>query len=124
MPTYGGGEDSPQIYFPTDVGYIDEDCDGAVEIHSDKNHIEETADGDKMDIEEKEQGDGKKRRKYYVGNEGSTLFLPNKEVKKVVSQGKIEDWDAYERIVASVLTDSLMLPRGENPVLFSEPNWN
>ncbi|PVU87906.1 hypothetical protein BB559_005823 [Furculomyces boomerangus] len=135
------GEESPYAYFPTSVGYmIDSDSESSKNnkkapeqnptIESNNENAEKN---DSMDVDtetnknEKSTNDSEKsdtRLKYYVGNSGISLFRPGMEVKNVLADGMVDDWDAYEKILDYALYNQLRINPEEHPIMVSEASWN
>ncbi|PVU97396.1 hypothetical protein BB561_000598 [Smittium simulii] len=141
------GEDSPCAYFPTRVGYIPpkeglkndsvtqveaslqekDDLDSKMEIDSTNSSSEQdlrTKNSNATLAATKSNISKKPNKKCFVGNMGIEVFRPNMEIQNVLKDGLIENWDAYEEIVEYSLSDCLHVNSEEQPIIFSEANWN
>jgi actin-related protein len=104
------GEDSPDIYLPTSLGYLPEET-AAEEV---ENPNDPKAEGSSPPA----------RGKWFPGDD-STIWRPHMKVRTpVCNGGEITDWEAYEQLVSHVLRSQLRVDPSEHAILVSEPAWN
>ena len=134
------GEESPKVHFPSCVGAITRDKDGAAEAKAnggagDARDVEMAEAGADASTTPKKESDGGSKSKangsdatrdLYVGHFALNYRRENMEVVSPFDEetGLLSDWDLVENIWRHTLTDRLHIDPTEHPVLLAEPNFN
>ncbi|KAI9152690.1 NuA4 histone acetyltransferase subunit [Blastocladiella emersonii ATCC 22665] len=111
------GEDTPDAYFPSTVGYTPGSSAGP------------DANGDvAMDEAEAAGSSGSLRSggaaKWYVGEDESNYWRPHMEVRSPLTEGVVTDWDAFEHLLNYTFRRALRVDPQDHPLLMVEPSWN
>ncbi|ORZ33789.1 actin family [Catenaria anguillulae PL171] len=103
------GEDMPDAYFPTQMGYLPPD-DAAMDIDTDVNS----------------NGANSKRKKnsWFAGDNGANVWRSDMEVRSPLTDGLVTDWDAFEHLLDHTFRTHLRLNPADHPLLMTEPAWN
>ncbi|KNE68673.1 hypothetical protein AMAG_12842 [Allomyces macrogynus ATCC 38327] len=102
------GEDTPDLYMPSSIGYIPPPPSDAMAVDGEPApKVAASSDG-----------------QWFVSEGESTLWRPNMEMRNPLTEGVVSDWDAYEQIWEYTFRKHLRVNPEEHPLLVAEPAWN
>ncbi|WVO20992.1 uncharacterized protein IAS62_002294 [Cryptococcus decagattii] len=125
------GEDCPRVVCPSFYGYTNDPSSSGSngnlsgEIVANKENGEDVTMSEPVsegaEEQSKKKGSG---RKYYVGEDGVSVWRPGMEVGNFMLDGVVNDPEPASTLLHHVLHDRLGVNPEEHPIMITEPAWN